>query len=90
MLQKLHQELGIPDNYGKCGIKPFYKEATDLIDVELNLVGCMQRLTPDTANSWLDMKSKAKDDGIILILISGFRTNPQNHGLLIKKRECKH
>ena len=85
MLQKLHQELGIPDDYGKCGIKPFYNEATNLIDVEPNLVGSMQRLTPDTANSWLEMKSKAKDDGIILILISGFRSIEYQSNLIRKK-----
>tara|TARA_B100001093_G_C26849537_1_gene1024452 strand:- start:1958 stop:2512 length:555 start_codon:yes stop_codon:yes gene_type:complete len=85
MLQKLHQELGIPDDYGKSGAKPSYVEANDLVEVEPNLVGYMQRLTPDTAKSWLEMKNKAKDDGVILILVSGFRSIEYQANLIRKK-----
>ena len=35
----------------------------ELTDVGPNLVGRMQRLTPDTAASWQDMQAAARDAG---------------------------
>ncbi|MAD91325.1 MAG: hypothetical protein CMQ54_01140 [Gammaproteobacteria bacterium] len=85
MLRELHQELGIPDNYGNNGLRPHYKEATELVDVEPNIIGLMQRLTPKTAISWVKMKEAAKKDGKTLILVSGFRSIEYQANLIRKK-----
>ena len=47
--QKLHKELGIPEDYVSSRKLPTYVEADDLVDVGPNLVGRMQRLTPAAA-----------------------------------------
>ena len=72
--QKLHQELGIPADYGQGRRLPHYADATGLVDVGPNLVGRMQRLTPDTAARWRQMVAAASGDGIRLLIVSGFRS----------------
>lgn len=72
--RKLHEELGIPADYGEDRGLPFYAEATELIEVGPNLVGRMQRLTPDAAARWQQMVEAAAGDGIRLLIVSGFRS----------------
>ena len=85
MLRELHTELGIPDDYGLDGVKPVFEEALDLVDVGPNLVGRMQRLTPDTAASWQEMQAAAREDGITLLIVSGFRDFEYQASLIRKK-----
>jgi D-alanyl-D-alanine carboxypeptidase len=85
MLLELHKELGIPDDYGLDGVKPVFEEAADLIDVGPNLVGRMQCLTPETAASWQEMQAAARDAGIALYIVSGFRSFQYQADLIRKK-----
>jgi len=71
--RKTHTELGIPDDYGADGTPPYYREAKDLVDIGPNLVGRMQRLTPETAARWSTMVNAARSDGVTLLIVSGFR-----------------
>jgi hypothetical protein len=86
--QKLHQELGIPADYGEDRSLPYYSEATGLVDVGPNLVGRMQRLTSDTAASWQQMVQAASDDGIRLLIVSGFRSFDYQAQLIRNKLEA--
>ena len=88
MLRELHLELGIPEGYGGDGVKPAYEEAVDLIDVGPNLVGRMQRLTPESAACWQEMQAAAEGDGIRLVIVSGFRGIEYQAGLIRKKLEA--
>ncbi len=72
--QKLHQELGIPADYGQNGIPPFFSEATALVEVGPNLVGRMQSLVPLAAARWQQMVEAASGDGIRLLIVSGYRS----------------
>lgn len=72
--RQLHEELGIPPNYGLGGKPPFYSDATELIDVGPNLVGRMQRLTPSTALQWQAMVASAAQQDVQLLIVSGFRS----------------
>ena len=65
MLRELHQELGIPSEYGEAGGPPRYEEALELVEVGLNLVGRMQRLTPAAAKQWQAMAEAMAALGII-------------------------
>jgi len=85
MLRELHTELGIPDDYGLDGVKPSFEEAGALVEVGPNLVGRMQRLTPETAASWQEMLTAARDDGIMLMIVSGFRDFEYQASLIRKK-----
>ena len=85
MLRDLHTELGIPLDYGEDGSKPVYEEATELVEVGPNLVGRMQRLTPQAAEKWSEMRSEAEADGVTLLLVSGFRSVDYQARLIRKK-----
>ncbi|NQV86479.1 MAG: M15 family metallopeptidase [Woeseiaceae bacterium] len=85
MLLELHKELGIPADYGRDGIKPVFEEPADLVDVGPNLLGRMQKLTPETAASWQEMQAAARDVGIALLIVSGFRSIEYQAGLIRNK-----
>jgi D-alanyl-D-alanine carboxypeptidase len=85
MLRELHQELGIPDNYGLDGSRPVFEEAVDLVEVGPNLVGRMQRLAPETARMWVEMVDAAAADGVVLLIVSGFRGFDYQARLIRKK-----
>jgi D-alanyl-D-alanine carboxypeptidase len=85
MLRELHDELGIPGDYGQNGGPPAFDEALDLVDIGPNLVGRTQRLTPAAAASWEAMGVAAKADGITLMIVSGFRSVDYQAQLIRKK-----
>ena len=88
MLRELHRELGIPEDYGLDGSKPAFEEAVELVDVGPNLVGRMQRLTPGTAARWAEMVDAAAADGVVLLIVSGFRGIDYQARLIRKKNQC--
>ena len=67
-------DLPIPPGYGRSPRRPKFKEAAALEEVEPNLVGTMQRLVPETAAAWREMKRSAAGAGVHLLLVSGFRS----------------
>jgi D-alanyl-D-alanine carboxypeptidase len=71
---ELFADLGIPRDYGRDPRRPKFAEATQLTDVEPNVVGTMQQLTPQAAAAWHEMKQRALDAGVQLLLVSGFRS----------------
>ncbi len=72
--KKIHEELGIPDDYATATGLADYPETDDLIEVGPNLVGRMQQLTPRAAASWQKMGEAAAGEGIRLLIVSGFRS----------------
>jgi len=88
MLRELHDELGIPADYGRTGGPPLYPEATELVEVGENLVGRMQRLTPAAADRWHAMVAAAARDRVTLLIVSGFRSYDYQAALIRKKIEA--
>lgn len=88
MLRDLHNELGIGPDYGRDRQLPVFDEATELVDVGPNLVGRMQRLAPTAARRWADMVGAADGDGIVLLIVSGFRSIDYQAGLIRKKLDA--
>lgn len=70
----LFADLQIPSDYGVNPRRPRFREAGELVDVEPNVVGTMQRLAPETAAAWRNMKQAAADAQVQLLLVSGFRS----------------
>jgi D-alanyl-D-alanine carboxypeptidase len=85
MLRELHQELGIPDDYGRDPRKPVFEEATEIVEVGPNLVGRMQSLEPQTATRWAAMVRAAAAGGVQLLIVSGYRSIDYQARLLRKK-----
>ena len=88
MLRELHEELGIPADYAAAGGPPSFDEAQELVEVGPNLVGRMQRLTPEAARQWRAMVAAADQVGIQLLIVSGFRGVEYQAGLIRKKLEA--
>lgn len=86
--QRLHDELGIPRDYGRDGTPPYFSEAQTLVDVGPNLVGRMQQLTPEAAARWARMVSAAREDGITLLIVSGFRSFDYQATLIRQKLDA--
>ena len=86
--KQIHAELGIPDDYGAGGMPPYFAEAGQLEDVGPNLVGRMQRLTPEAASCWREMVQAAAADDIRLMIVSGFRSFDYQAGLIRQKLEA--
>ena len=85
MLRELHAELGIPEDYGLDGTRPIFGEATDLVEVGPNLVGRMQSLDREAAARWIEMQAGAGEDGMLLLLVSGYRSIDYQARLIRKK-----
>jgi len=85
MLRELHEELGIPEDYGLDGARPAFAEAEELVDVGPNIVGRKQRLAPAAATAWAAMQAAAAADGVTLLLVSGFRSIDYQARLFRKK-----
>ena len=85
MLRELHEELGIPEDYGLDGARPAFTEANVLVDVGPNIVGQMQRLAPEAATAWAAMRAAAAANGVTLLLVSGFRSIDYQARLFRKK-----
>jgi D-alanyl-D-alanine carboxypeptidase len=85
MLRELHEELGVPADYGEATDLPKYDEALELVEIGPNLVGRMQSLAPVAAVSWQAMVKSAAVDGIILMIVSGFRSVDYQARLIRKK-----
>jgi D-alanyl-D-alanine carboxypeptidase len=85
MLRELHEELGIPEDYGRNGARPLFEEAAELVEVGPNIVGRMQRLAPRAAASWDAMVVAAAAEGVTLLLVSGYRSIAYQARLFRKK-----
>ncbi len=70
----LLSELGIPADYGTQPYLPRYDEAEELVEIEDDMFGRSLRLAPGTARDWLTMKQAALDDGVELLIVSGYRS----------------
>lgn len=83
--RELHSELGIPADYGTADGLPYFADAAELVDVGPNLMGRMQQLTPAAAAKWQEMVQAASENGVLLLIVSGFRSSEYQAGLIRKK-----
>lgn len=84
-IRPLLESLGIGTDYGLNPPRPRHAEPPELIDVGPNIVGTPQRLTPGTAESWSAMRAAAANDGVELLLVSGFRSVGYQAELIARK-----
>lgn len=70
----LLSDLGIPADYGTRPYLPRYDEAEELVEIEDDMFGRALRLAPGTARDWRTMQQAALDDGVELLIVSGFRS----------------
>ncbi|WP_455207900.1 M15 family metallopeptidase [Kaarinaea lacus] len=84
-INRIHQELGVPDHYAQERNLHLFDEAHSLVTAEVGDNGKIHRLTEKTSQRWKEMKHAATRDGIHLIMVSGFRDVEYQAGLIRKK-----
>jgi D-alanyl-D-alanine carboxypeptidase len=81
----LHVELGIPADYGERFKLALCEETTELVSIGADVMGREQRLHPKAAEAWQRMRAAADEDGIQLLVVSGFR-GVDYQGSLIQRK----
>ncbi len=76
-LTPLLDSLGITSALLACQPLPFYPVAQQVVRVETDAHGREHFLEPDAARAWVALKCAARQDGIVLEIVSAFRTIDQ-------------
>lgn len=84
-LARMHESLGIPEDYATSCLLPLCEEPPELVDTELDFYRRPQRLTPEALSAWSRMREAAHREGISLFLISAFRGYQYQHDLIAGK-----
>jgi D-alanyl-D-alanine carboxypeptidase len=84
-IQRLHDELGIPENYGESRQLPRTVEAESLVLVGDDVFGRSLYLTAEAARAWQEMVAAADSDDVGLQPVSGFRDIDYQAGLIRRK-----
>lgn len=77
--------LGIAETVIAAKRLPFHAEAAELVVAELDARGSFHLLTPAAAHAWQAMKQAAGADGIVLELVSAFRSIERQAGIIRNK-----
>jgi zinc D-Ala-D-Ala carboxypeptidase len=83
----IHRALGIPENYERDYGLSLQQEETELVEIENDIYGRFQRLAPVAANAWQAMKSRAGKEGVVLHVVSAFRTVDRQKEIIQAKIE---
>lgn len=79
--------LGITPEILACKNLPFYCEAEELTVGETDAGGRQHMMTPAAANAWSAMKTAALQDGVILEVVSAFRSVERQVAIIRDKLE---
>jgi len=80
-IQQILKELGAPE---RVNLHVFI-EATELVSVGVDIYGREQRLSPEAAAAWKEMRTAAEKEGEILQLVSAFRSVDYQKGIIQRK-----
>ncbi len=80
--QQLNQQLGIATDSIKT---PHHPSACQLIDCGPDVFNRPARLTPEATQAWHEMQLTATKDGVVLQLVSAYRSPKYQAGLIQKK-----
>ena len=84
-LKAKYQELGITDKMIEACKLPFQGEPEDLIDAGLDYYGRKQKLAVNAKEAWIKMRTAAKNDGLNIQIVSGFRSIEYQCGIIRRK-----
>ena len=88
-INQIHRDLGIPENYERDFGLPLQYEETELVIIENDIYGRQQRLKPDAATAWNKMKKQALKEGVVLSIVSAFRTVNKQEEIIKNKLASK-
>lgn len=81
----IHAELGIAESYALDYGLPLQEECGQLADAGLDIFGRPARLQHDSLQAWLAMKQEAAAKGVVLHMVSAFRSADYQKGIFERK-----
>lgn len=84
----LLKQLGIPEDYGIRHQLELQEECANPVSIGMDVFGREQKLLPLAAEAWLEMKSAAEHEGILLQAVSAFRAIDYQAGIIKRKLEA--
>ncbi len=85
LIKLIHENLGIPEDYrNKYGLTLQYEEI-DLIEIENDIYGRPQRAARIIAEPWFRLKTQAEKEGILLNIVSAFRSVERQKEIIQRK-----
>lgn len=85
LIRKTLQELGVPDSYANNRRQSLHLEATDLISIGIDQAGREQRMERAAAAQWQAMREAADRMGVILEIVSAFRSFDYQKQIIARK-----
>lgn len=87
-IQAMHEELGIPHSYASsCGLD-LQPECQLLVATELDVFGRQPYLEKSSYASWQLMQQKAENEGVILQIVSAYRSAQYQKDLIQRKLDA--
>ena len=80
-------ELGVPRDHGKTRKLRRVREPRQLVGIGSDIHGRLQWLAPRAARAWLRLVAAAARDGVILQVVSAFRSSEYQLGIVRRKLE---
>jgi D-alanyl-D-alanine carboxypeptidase len=87
-IEQVLAELGLTLSHPRLAALVAFDEATGLVPTLCPATGQEHLLGPGAAVAWLSLATAAAADGIVLELISGFRSYAYQRDLIRRKREA--
>jgi D-alanyl-D-alanine carboxypeptidase len=84
----LQKQLGIPENYGAVHQLELCEECAELVSIGKDIFDRDQKMTPQAAQAWFEMKDAAAAGGIELQAISAFRSVEYQAGIISRKLDA--
>ena len=79
------RELGIPTSFVTKRLRPLCEECDDLVSIGLDMFGREQRLERLAASRWEAMRLAADNDGVVLAVVSAFRSFDYQQQIIARK-----
>ena len=84
-IKNIHKKIGFRNSAGYSKNLSFQPEPEILAFVELDCFGRMQRMEPTAVSAWKKMKTSAAKEGVVLNIISAFRSIQDQFYIFEKK-----
>lgn len=81
----VHRELGVPEDYARRTGLALVREPETLVEVSPGRTERRHWLEPWAAARWASMEAAAEGDGILLVLVSAWRSVDYQRGLIERK-----
>jgi zinc D-Ala-D-Ala carboxypeptidase len=79
------RELGIPTSFVTKRRRPLCEECDDLVSIGLDMFGREQRLERLAASQWETIRLAADSDGVVLAVVSAFRSFDYQQQIIARK-----